>query len=61
LKKTPLEYQKGKLVLHLPESLEALDGEAVRRRMKILTQFLNCDLEVRTGSSQQSAIIASSV
>jgi exopolyphosphatase / guanosine-5'-triphosphate,3'-diphosphate pyrophosphatase len=61
LKKTPLEYQKGKLVLHLPENLEALDGEAVRRRLKILAQFLNCDLEVRTGSSQQSAILASSV
>jgi hypothetical protein len=59
LEKTPLEYQKGKLVLHLGESLEALDGEALRRRFKILAQFLDSELDVKTGSSLQSAVIAS--
>jgi exopolyphosphatase / guanosine-5'-triphosphate,3'-diphosphate pyrophosphatase len=59
LDKTPLEYQKGKLVLHLPESFEALDGEAVRRRMKVLAQFLGCELEVLAGSPTQAAIVAS--
>ncbi len=59
LEKTPVEYQKGKLVLHLSESLEALDGEALRRRFKILAQFLDSELDVKTGSSLQSAVIAS--
>jgi exopolyphosphatase / guanosine-5'-triphosphate,3'-diphosphate pyrophosphatase len=59
LEKTPLEYQKGKLVLHLPESLEALDGEALRRRFKVLAQLLDSELDVRTGSPLPSAITAS--
>jgi len=50
LDKTPLEYQKGKLVLHLPESLAALDGEALRRRLRALAQFVECEAEIRTGT-----------
>lgn len=61
LDKTPLEYQKGKLVLHLAGSFEALDGESLRRRLKILAQFLDCELEVKTGSSLPSVKIPSSV
>jgi exopolyphosphatase/guanosine-5'-triphosphate,3'-diphosphate pyrophosphatase len=61
LEKTPLEYQKGKLVLHLAESLEALDGEALRRRMKVLAQFLDCELEVVTRSPLQPAVIATGI
>lgn len=51
LDRTPIEYQKGKLVLHLPESLEALDGEALRRRLKTLAQFLDCEAELRVGKA----------
>ncbi len=61
LDKTPLEYQKGKLVLHLSESFGALDGEALRRRMKVLTQFLGCELDVRAGSPLPSPVVASGV
>ena len=61
LDKTPLEYQKGKLVLHLPKEFEALDGEALRRRMKVLAEFLGAELEIDAGSSMQAAIIASGV
>jgi exopolyphosphatase / guanosine-5'-triphosphate,3'-diphosphate pyrophosphatase len=59
LDKTPIEYQKGKLVLHLSQSYEALDGEALRRRMKVLAQFLGCELEVDIKSPMQAAIAAS--
>jgi exopolyphosphatase/guanosine-5'-triphosphate,3'-diphosphate pyrophosphatase len=55
LDKTPLEYQKGKLVLHLPESLEALDGEAPRRRLKVLAQLLDCEAEVRAVKTPSAA------
>jgi exopolyphosphatase / guanosine-5'-triphosphate,3'-diphosphate pyrophosphatase len=47
LSKTTLGYQDGKLVLHLPSKLEALDGEALRRRFKALAQIMNCDPEIR--------------
>jgi hypothetical protein len=59
LGKTPLEYQKGKLVLHLPESLEALDGEALRRRLKVLAQLLDSEGEVRTQTSAPAVLHAS--
>jgi exopolyphosphatase / guanosine-5'-triphosphate,3'-diphosphate pyrophosphatase len=59
LDKTPIAYQKGKLVLHLPESFAALDGEALRRRMKVLAQFLGCELEMDVRSPMQAAITAS--
>jgi exopolyphosphatase/guanosine-5'-triphosphate,3'-diphosphate pyrophosphatase len=59
LDKTPLEYQKGKLVLHLPESLAALDGEALRRRLKALAQFLDYDAEISIGGGRLPAEISS--
>ncbi len=59
LDKTPLEYQKGKLVLHLPESLAALDGEALRRRLRALAQFLDCDAELRIAAPLAPAGVAS--
>jgi hypothetical protein len=59
LDKTPLEYQKGKLVLHLPESLAALDGEALRRRLRALAQFLSCETEIRIGGPRLPADAAS--
>jgi len=52
--KTPLEYHKDKLVLHLPDSFAAMDGEALRRRLKTLSQLLSCELEVRTESPVHS-------
>ncbi len=56
---TPVEYQKGRLVLHLPERFQALDGEALRRRMKVLAEFMGSVLEIDAGSSQQAAVVAS--
>jgi exopolyphosphatase/guanosine-5'-triphosphate,3'-diphosphate pyrophosphatase len=60
LDKAPLEYQKGKLVLHLPKSLEALDGEALRRRLKVLAQSLDCEAEIRLGAMLAANSSASS-
>lgn len=61
LERTPIEYQKGKLVLHLPESLVALDGEALRRRLKTLAQFLDCEVELRVGKAPPVAPRASGI
>jgi exopolyphosphatase/guanosine-5'-triphosphate,3'-diphosphate pyrophosphatase len=58
---TPLEAQKGKLVLRLGDGFEALDGEALRRRMKVLAQFIDCELEVVAGSSAQPVAVPSGV
>ena len=46
---TPIAYEKGRLVLTLPKSHAALDGERVRRRFGVLAQLLERDLEVRIG------------
>jgi exopolyphosphatase/guanosine-5'-triphosphate,3'-diphosphate pyrophosphatase len=45
----PLVYEKEKLVLHLPKTHAALDGERLRRRFHTLAQLLERDLELRTG------------
>lgn len=46
---TPLAYEKGKLVLNLPKTHVALDGERLRRRFSTLAQLLARDLEIRIG------------
>jgi exopolyphosphatase/guanosine-5'-triphosphate,3'-diphosphate pyrophosphatase len=45
----PIAYERGKLVLTLPKSHAALDGERVRRRFGVLAQLLERDLDVRLG------------
>ena len=47
MNQTTLGYNKGNLVLQLPAKLEALDGEELRRRFKVLALLLNCESEIR--------------
>lgn len=51
INQTTIGYSKNNLVLQLPASLEALDGEALRRRFKVLAQLLNCKPDIRIGPS----------
>ena len=46
--KTPLAYERDKLVLRLPKALAALDGERLRRRLAALGDLLERDVDVRT-------------
>jgi len=52
INRTPIGYNKNKLVLQLPASLEALDGESLQQRFKILAQLLNCEPELLIESRQ---------
>lgn len=45
--KTPLAYERGKLVLSLPKMHAALDGERLRRRLAVLGELLERDVAVR--------------
>jgi exopolyphosphatase/guanosine-5'-triphosphate,3'-diphosphate pyrophosphatase len=45
--RTPLVYARDKLVLRLPKALEALDGERLRRRLAVLGDLLERDVDVR--------------
>jgi exopolyphosphatase/guanosine-5'-triphosphate,3'-diphosphate pyrophosphatase len=47
INQTAIGYNEGDLVLQLPASLGALDGEALRRRFKVLAQLLNCKPDIR--------------
>jgi exopolyphosphatase/guanosine-5'-triphosphate,3'-diphosphate pyrophosphatase len=47
--KTPLAYERGKLVLRLPRALAALDGERLQRRFAFLGQLLEQSVEIRIG------------
>jgi len=51
INQTTIGYNKSNLVLQLPANLEALDGESLRRRFKVLAQLLNCKPEIRIASS----------
>ena len=46
--KTPLVYERDRLVLHLPKAQAALDGERLRRRLAALGELLERDVHVRT-------------
>lgn len=61
LAQTSLACQKGKLVLNLPDKLQALDGEALRRRMKVLAQFLSCELDVIMQPQPQPVVTVSGI
>lgn len=58
ISETSLGYQDGKLVLRLPGKLEALDGESLRRRFKVLAQLLNCEPEIRIEPRRRPARFA---
>jgi exopolyphosphatase / guanosine-5'-triphosphate,3'-diphosphate pyrophosphatase len=45
--KAPLAYERDKLVLRLPKTLAALDGERLRRRLAALGDLLERDVDVR--------------
>lgn len=47
INETSLGYNNGNLVLQLPAKLDVLDGEALRRRFKVLAQVLNYEPEIR--------------
>jgi exopolyphosphatase/guanosine-5'-triphosphate,3'-diphosphate pyrophosphatase len=47
INQTSIGYNDDHLVLQLPSNLEMLNGEALRRRFKVLAQSLNCEPEIR--------------
>jgi exopolyphosphatase/guanosine-5'-triphosphate,3'-diphosphate pyrophosphatase len=47
--RTPLAYERGKLILMLPKAHAALDGERLRRRLAVLGELLEREVEVRIG------------
>jgi exopolyphosphatase / guanosine-5'-triphosphate,3'-diphosphate pyrophosphatase len=49
INKTPLAYERDKLVLVLPKTLAALDGERLRRRLAVLGELLERPADVRIG------------
>jgi exopolyphosphatase/guanosine-5'-triphosphate,3'-diphosphate pyrophosphatase len=44
---TPLGYEGGKLVLTLPATHRALDGERLRRRFEVLADLVDQKPEIR--------------
>jgi exopolyphosphatase / guanosine-5'-triphosphate,3'-diphosphate pyrophosphatase len=52
LPQTPLAYEEGKLVLHLPPSLAALDGEQLRRRLRSVAKELAIPPDVRIAAKE---------
>jgi len=46
LPQTSLAYESGKLVLHLPQNLAALDGEQLRRRLRSVARELGLQPDV---------------
>jgi exopolyphosphatase/guanosine-5'-triphosphate,3'-diphosphate pyrophosphatase len=55
INQTTIGYNKGNLVLQLPAKLEALDGEELRRRFKVLASLLNAEPEIRIEPKQSPA------
>ncbi len=55
LPQTSLVYEAGKLVLYLPKRLEALDGETLRRRLRIVARELGMAPEVRIAQKPEAA------
>jgi exopolyphosphatase / guanosine-5'-triphosphate,3'-diphosphate pyrophosphatase len=47
---TALAYEEGKLILHLPKQLQMLDGEPLRRRLRIVGKELGFVHDVRIGA-----------
>ncbi len=55
LPQTSLVYEANKLVLFLPKRLEALDGETLRRRLRIVAKELGVAPEVRIAQKPEAA------
>jgi exopolyphosphatase/guanosine-5'-triphosphate,3'-diphosphate pyrophosphatase len=55
INQTVIGYSEDSLVLQMPQSLEALDGETLRRRFKGLAQLLNCKPEIHIEPSPPPA------
>jgi exopolyphosphatase/guanosine-5'-triphosphate,3'-diphosphate pyrophosphatase len=53
LPQTSLTYEGGKLVLRLPRSLAALDGEQLRRRLRSVARELGLQSDVSISSEQK--------
>ncbi len=54
INETKLDFSNGKLVLHLSGNLKDLDGEALRRRLKALAEYLKCDFEISIESKERA-------
>jgi exopolyphosphatase/guanosine-5'-triphosphate,3'-diphosphate pyrophosphatase len=54
INETTLDFANGKLVLHLPGKLKALDGETLRQRLKALAEYLKCDFDICIESEERS-------
>jgi hypothetical protein len=54
INETTLDFANGKLVLHLPGNLKALDGEALKRRLKALAEYLKSDFEICIESEERT-------
>jgi exopolyphosphatase / guanosine-5'-triphosphate,3'-diphosphate pyrophosphatase len=55
LPQTQLALESGKLVLHLPKRLQALDGETLKRRLRWVARELGIPSEVRIFSKHEPA------
>jgi exopolyphosphatase/guanosine-5'-triphosphate,3'-diphosphate pyrophosphatase len=55
LPQTSLGYEGNKLVLDLPKRLDALDGEALKRRMRLVAKELDMTPEVRISQKADTA------
>ncbi len=54
LPQTSLSYENGKLVLHLPQTLEALNGETVKRRLRSLARETGLQPDVQISKQSPS-------
>jgi exopolyphosphatase/guanosine-5'-triphosphate,3'-diphosphate pyrophosphatase len=54
LNQITIGFDRDNLVLQLPQSLEMLDGDSLRRRFKALAQVLNCEPVIRIDPQPKS-------
>ncbi len=57
LPKTSLAYDGGKLVLHLPDNLAALDGEQLKRRLRSVAREIGLQPEVRKEAPSKTTFL----
>jgi exopolyphosphatase / guanosine-5'-triphosphate,3'-diphosphate pyrophosphatase len=58
LPQTKLAYQDGKFILYLPKRLSQLDGEPLRRRLRIVSKELGFVPDVKISEPQKSSLFA---
>ena len=54
---TPVFHDRKKLVLQLPDTFQALDGERLERRFAALAKELGCEPEIRTGGEVEKIAV----